>query len=93
MKVVRQDLGILCSENMSFLQGSLHIICACAFFFQTNMISLDNLTKVIDPTQLTREFDGTLDYDHEQWIQLRLVSIDLTMQQIQESACMNKAST
>ncbi|XP_025096323.1 triple functional domain protein-like isoform X1 [Pomacea canaliculata] len=41
--------------------------------FETNMISLDNLTKVIDPTQLTREFDGTLDYDHEQWIQLRLM--------------------
>ena len=43
--------------------------------FQTNMISLDNLTKVIDSSQLTREFDGSLDYDHEQWIQLRLVCL------------------
>nr|KAG5714837.1 hypothetical protein BaRGS_000325 [Batillaria attramentaria] len=41
--------------------------------FETNMISLDNLTKVIDSSQLTREFDGTLEYDHEQWIQLRLM--------------------
>ncbi|XP_012941789.1 triple functional domain protein isoform X2 [Aplysia californica] len=41
--------------------------------FETNMISLDNLNKAIEPNQLTREFDGTLDYDHEQWIQLRLM--------------------
>lgn len=39
------------------------------------MISLDNLTKSIDPTHLTREFDGALEYNHEQWIQLRLVCI------------------
>jgi len=38
------------------------------------MISLDNLTKAIDPTQLTREFEGGLEYNHEQWIQLRLVT-------------------
>ncbi|XP_070187687.1 triple functional domain protein-like isoform X2 [Littorina saxatilis] len=41
--------------------------------FETNMISLDNLTKVIDSSQLTRDFDGSLEYDHEQWIQLRLM--------------------
>ncbi|XP_052080801.1 triple functional domain protein-like isoform X2 [Mytilus californianus] len=41
--------------------------------FETTMISLDNLTKSIDPTQLTREFDGALEYNHEQWIQLRLM--------------------
>ncbi|GFR65324.1 kalirin [Elysia marginata] len=41
--------------------------------FETNMISLDSLNKAIEPTQLTREFDGTLEYDHEQWIQLRLM--------------------
>ncbi|KAL8612455.1 hypothetical protein ACOMHN_058583 [Nucella lapillus] len=41
--------------------------------FETNMISLDNLTKVIETSQLTRDFDGSLEYDHEQWIQLRLM--------------------
>ncbi|XP_029657628.1 kalirin isoform X4 [Octopus sinensis] len=41
--------------------------------FETNMLSVDNLSKFIDSSQLTREFDGTLDYDHEQWIQLRLM--------------------
>ena len=30
--------------------------------------------KAVDRTQLTREFDGSLDYDHEQWIKLRLVT-------------------
>ena len=39
------------------------------------MISVDNLSKAIDLSQLTREFDGTLEYEHEQWIQLRLVNI------------------
>ncbi|CAG2201071.1 TRIO [Mytilus edulis] len=43
------------------------------YAFETCMISLDNLTKSIDPTQLTREFDGALEYNHEQWIQLRLM--------------------
>ncbi|KAL5006006.1 hypothetical protein ScPMuIL_017164 [Solemya velum] len=41
--------------------------------FETSMISVDNLSKVIEPFQLTREFDGTLEYDHEQWIHLRLM--------------------
>ncbi|CAE1271123.1 Kalirin,Triple functional domain protein [Acanthosepion pharaonis] len=41
--------------------------------FETNMLSVDNLVKFIESSQLTREFDGTLDYDHEQWIQLRLM--------------------
>ncbi|BFZ15658.1 hypothetical protein BsWGS_18696 [Bradybaena similaris] len=41
--------------------------------FETNMISLDSLNRAIEPCQLTREFDGTLEYDHEQWIQLRLM--------------------
>lgn len=42
-------------------------------FFQTTMISLEALPKVIDSTQLTSDLDGTLHYDHAQWIDLRLV--------------------
>ncbi|KAK3082880.1 hypothetical protein FSP39_007833 [Pinctada imbricata] len=41
--------------------------------FETTMISVDNLCKMIDLHQLTREFEGTLEYNHEQWIQLRLM--------------------
>lgn len=42
--------------------------------FQTTMISLEALPKVIDSSQLTPDLDGTLQYDHAQWIDLRLVS-------------------
>ncbi|CAL4059912.1 unnamed protein product, partial [Meganyctiphanes norvegica] len=40
--------------------------------FETNMISLETLGKTIDPSQLTSDFDGTLPYDHNTWIELRL---------------------
>lgn len=42
--------------------------------FQTNMISLEALPKIIDTTQLTSDLEGTLHYDHSQWIDMRLVS-------------------
>lgn len=42
--------------------------------FQTTMISLEALPKVIDISQLTPDLEGTLQYDHPQWIDLRLVS-------------------
>jgi cell division protein FtsB len=45
------------------------------FLFQTTMISVDNLLKAVDRSQLTREFDGILEYDHKQRIQLRIVSV------------------
>ncbi|KAL3855027.1 hypothetical protein ACJMK2_014257 [Sinanodonta woodiana] len=41
--------------------------------FETMMLSIESLAKAIEPSQLTREFDGTLEYEHEQWIQLRLM--------------------
>ena len=36
------------------------------------MVSVEGLTKLVDPSQLTEEFDGSLDYNHEEWIELRL---------------------
>lgn len=41
------------------------------FVFQTTMVSLEGLTKVVDPSQLTADFDGSLDYNHEEWIEVR----------------------
>ena len=38
------------------------------------MISAEGLLKVVDSSQLTPDLDGTLIYDHEEWIQIRLVS-------------------
>lgn len=44
----------------------------CVFPSQTSMVSVEGLTKLVDPSQLTEEFDGSLDYNHEEWIELRL---------------------
>lgn len=35
------------------------------------MVSLEGLTKVVDPSQLTADFDGSLDYNHEEWIEVK----------------------
>ena len=39
--------------------------------FQTNLIGLDALLKVLDPSQLTPDLHGTLQYDHSTWIEMR----------------------
>ena len=44
------------------------------FFLQTNLIGMDALLKVLDPSQLTPDLDGALLYDHSVWIELRCVS-------------------
>ncbi|KAG7167735.1 Kalirin-like [Homarus americanus] len=48
--------------------------------FETNLISVETLAKTIDPSQLTIDFDGTLPYDHNTWIELRLAVEDFTWQ-------------
>ena len=45
---------------------------------QTNLIGMDGLLKVVDPNQLTPDLEGTLQYDHATWIDLRCVSTDKT---------------
>lgn len=37
------------------------------------MVSLEGLTKVVDPSQLTADFEGSLDYNHEEWIEVSMV--------------------
>ncbi|MPC23919.1 Kalirin [Portunus trituberculatus] len=46
--------------------------------FETNLISVETLAKTIDPSQLTNDFDGTLAYDHNTWIELRLAVEEFT---------------
>ncbi|XP_051163454.1 triple functional domain protein isoform X3 [Leptopilina boulardi] len=48
--------------------------------FEINTISLEALAKVIDPSQLTADLDGSLQYDHAQWIDTRLAVEDFTWQ-------------
>ncbi|XP_060915558.1 triple functional domain protein-like isoform X5 [Labrus mixtus] len=42
------------------------------FEFETTMVSLEGLSKVVDPSQLTSDFDGSLDYNHDEWIEVRV---------------------
>ncbi|XP_071823329.1 triple functional domain protein-like isoform X3 [Apostichopus japonicus] len=44
--------------------------------FETSMISADSLLKFVDSSQLTADLDGTLVYDHDDWIQMRLALED-----------------
>ncbi|XP_015585806.1 triple functional domain protein isoform X4 [Cephus cinctus] len=48
--------------------------------FEINTISLEALAKVIDPSQLTADLDGSLQYDHAQWIDTRLAVEDFIWQ-------------
>lgn len=34
------------------------------------MVSLEGLTKIVDPSQLTADFDGSLEYNHDDWIEV-----------------------
>ncbi|KAJ7985626.1 hypothetical protein DPEC_G00354020 [Dallia pectoralis] len=46
------------------------------FEFETIMVSLEGLTKVVDPSQLTSDFEGSLEYDHDDWIEVRMAFED-----------------
>ena len=54
-------------------------MCGFRYKFETNLMSLDGLLKIIDPNQLTPDMEGTLVYDHNTWIELRCVSILLVV--------------
>lgn len=41
-------------------------------YLQTSTISIEALAKIADPSQLTFEFDGSLNYEHNHWIDVRL---------------------
>lgn len=36
------------------------------------MVSVEGLSKLVDPSQLTDDFEGSLDYNHEEWMDLRV---------------------
>lgn len=37
---------------------------------QTVMVSLEGLSKIVDPSQLTADFEGSLEYNHDDWIEV-----------------------
>nr|XP_024216575.1 triple functional domain protein isoform X4 [Halyomorpha halys] len=48
--------------------------------FEVNMISTEGLSKVVDSSQLTPDLEGSLHYDHAQWIDMRLAVEDFLWQ-------------
>ncbi|KAL1516598.1 hypothetical protein ABEB36_000493 [Hypothenemus hampei] len=48
--------------------------------FETNMISIEALPKIIDTNQLTADLDGTLSYDHASWLETRLAIEEFSWQ-------------
>uniref|UniRef100_A0A8D3A9Y8 non-specific serine/threonine protein kinase n=1 Tax=Scophthalmus maximus TaxID=52904 RepID=A0A8D3A9Y8_SCOMX len=42
------------------------------FSFETSMVSVEGLAKLVDPSQLTDDFEGSLDYNHDEWMELRV---------------------
>lgn len=72
--------GFISAFPVDFLSSAYHCparptslsapLCVCPS--QTSMVSVEGLTKLVDPSQLTEEFDGSLDYNHDEWIELRL---------------------
>ncbi|KAF1382923.1 hypothetical protein PFLUV_G00148860 [Perca fluviatilis] len=42
------------------------------FSFETSMVSVEGLAKLVDPSQLTDDFEGSLDYNHEEWMEMRV---------------------
>lgn len=56
----------------NFWQKQRASISSHKYKFETTTVSLEGLHKMIDVNQLTSEFDGTLAYDHNQWIDIRM---------------------
>ncbi|XP_058807994.1 kalirin-like, partial [Phymastichus coffea] len=48
--------------------------------FEINTVNLEALARNIDPSQLTADLEGSLQYDHAQWIDVRLALEDFTWQ-------------
>ncbi|XP_071053767.1 triple functional domain protein isoform X4 [Onthophagus taurus] len=48
--------------------------------FETNMISLEALPKIIDTSQLTSDLEGTLSYDHANWLESRVAVEEFSWQ-------------
>lgn len=84
-KKISRRLHFLC---FIFLHSPLfHLICLCVITFhrvcpaytplhQTVMVSLEGLSKIVDPSQLTADFEGSLEYNHDDWIEVWMLSLN-----------------
>ncbi|KAK6627030.1 hypothetical protein RUM43_003138 [Polyplax serrata] len=64
----------------NFWQKQRTSLASHKYKFETNVIALEALPKIIDTTQLTTDLEGTFHYDHSQWIDMRLAVEDFVWQ-------------
>ncbi|KAL1456433.1 hypothetical protein WDU94_001164 [Cyamophila willieti] len=76
---VRVNTALIIKPD-NFWQKQRTSLASHKYKFETNLISIESLNKLVDPTQLTSDLDGTLSYDHGPWIELRLAVEDFLWQ-------------
>ena len=86
LKILQENFGVdvihqaVIIKPDNFWQKQRSSIASNKYKFETSTISIQSLAKVVDPSQLTSEFDGFLHYDHNIWIDLRLAFEDFLWQ-------------
>ena len=60
----------------TFWQKQKTSFASAKYSFEHSLISIDQLHKHIDASQLTQDLDGTLLYNNDLWIDFRLVSFE-----------------
>ncbi|XP_062708109.1 triple functional domain protein [Aedes albopictus] len=86
LKVLQENFGsdiihqavIIKPDN--FWQKQRSSIASSKYKFETTTISIQSLNKVVEPSQLTSDFEGFLHYDHNIWIDLRVAFEDFLWQ-------------
>ncbi|XP_055538298.1 triple functional domain protein isoform X2 [Wyeomyia smithii] len=86
LKVLQENFGsdiihqavIIKPDN--FWQKQRSSIASNKYKFETTTISIQSLNKVVEPSQLTSDFDGFLYYDHNMWMDLRVAFEDFLWQ-------------
>lgn len=86
LKVLQENFGsdiihqavIIKPDN--FWQKQRSSIASSKYKFETTTISIQSLSKVVEPSQLTSDFEGFLHYDHNMWIDLRVAFEDFLWQ-------------
>lgn len=52
--------------------SSAVLVSAVLWCTQTSLVSVEGLSRLVDPSQLTSDLGGSLEYDHVEWTELRL---------------------
>lgn len=85
LKILQENFSDLIHQVLiikpdNFWQKQRSSIASNKYKFEVTTISIQALSKMVDQTQLTPDFDGILHYDHGQWLDLRVAFEDFSWQ-------------